>query len=129
MLSGIFISLNEDLSSGRIFIFSTVVSIELLENPKVVSDFHTVGTSIHSVSEAVEAEKLGTSYLTAGHIYVTDCKKGLPPRGLPFLQNVCQAVQIPVYGIGGIKIDEAQLHELKNAGAAGGCVMSGMMHV
>ena len=73
----------------------------LLENPKVVSDFHTVGTSIHSVSEAVEAEKLGTSYLTAGHIY----------------------------GIGGIKIDEAQLHELKNAGAAGGCVMSGMMHV
>lgn len=101
----------------------------LLENPKVVSDFHTVGTSIHSVSEAVEAEKLGTSYLTAGHIYVTDCKKGLPPRGLPFLQNVCQAVQIPVYGIGGIKIDEAQLHELKNAGAAGGCVMSGMMHV
>ena len=30
----------------------------LLENPKVVSDFHTVGTSIHSVSEAVEAEKL-----------------------------------------------------------------------
>ena len=29
----------------------------LLENPKVVSDFHTVGTSIHSVSEAVEAEK------------------------------------------------------------------------
>ena len=94
----------------------------LLENPKVVSDFHTVGTSIHSVSEAVEAEKLGTSYLTAGHIYVTDCKKGLPPRGLPFLQNVCQAVQIPVYGIGGIKIDEAQLHELKNAGAAGGSV-------
>ena len=101
----------------------------LLENPKVVSDFHAVGTSIHSVSEAVEAEKLGTSYLTAGHIYVTDCKKGLPPRGLPFLQNVCQAVQIPVYGIGGIKIDETQLHELKNAGAAGGCVMSGMMHV
>ena len=40
----------------------------LLENPKVVSDFHTVGTSIHSVSEAVEAEKLGTSYLTAGHL-------------------------------------------------------------
>ncbi len=78
----------------------------LLENPKVVSDFHTVGTSIHSVSEAVEAEKLGASYLTAGHIYVTDCKKGLPPRGLPFLQHVCQAVQIPVYGIGGIKIDK-----------------------
>ncbi len=101
----------------------------LRENPEVISSFHTIGTSIHSVSEAVEAEKLGASYLTAGHIYVTDCKKGLPPRGLDFLQNVCQAVQIPVYGIGGIKMDEAQLHELKNAGAAGGCVMSGMMQI
>ena len=101
----------------------------LRENPEVISSFHTIGTSIHSVSEAVEAEKLGASYLTAGHIYVTDCKKGLPPRGLDFLQNVCQVVQIPVYGIGGIKMDETQLHELKNAGAAGGCVMSGMMQI
>ena len=101
-----------------------------LKNPKVVSDFHTVGTSIHSVSEAVEAEKLG-NFLSHSRTYL--CyrlqEKGSPPRGLPFLQNVCQAVQIPVYGIGGIKIDEAQLHELKNAGAAGGCVMSGMMHI
>ena len=31
----------------------------LLENPKVVSDFHTVGTSIHSVSEAVEGSRHG----------------------------------------------------------------------
>ncbi len=101
----------------------------LRENSENPGDFLAVGCSVHSVEEAIEAQKLGATYLTAGHIYTTDCKKGLPPRGLPFLQNVCQAVQIPVYGIGGIKIDEAQLHELKNAGAAGGCVMSGMMHV
>ena len=103
---------------------------ELRKLPEDVKEqFQRIGTSVHSVEDAKEAERLGVSYITAGHIYVTDCKKGLPPRGLPFLQNVCQAVQIPVYGIGGIKIDEAQLHELKNAGAAGGCVMSGMMHV
>ena len=103
---------------------------ELRKLPEGVKEkFQRIGTSVHSVEDAKEAERLGVSYMTAGHIYVTDCKKGLPPRGLPFLQNVCQAVQIPVYGIGGIKIDEAQLHELKNAGAAGGCVMSGMMHI
>ena len=103
---------------------------ELRKLPEGVKEqFQRIGTSVHSVEDAKEAERLGVSYMTAGHIYVTDCKKGLPPRGLPFLQHVCQAVQIPVYGIGGIKIDEAQLHELKNAGAAGGCVMSGMMHV
>ena len=88
-----------------------------------------MGTSVHSVEDAIAAEKLGARYLTAGHIYVTDCKKGLPPRGLDFLHAVCEAVQIPVYGIGGIKIDEEQLRELKMSGAAGGCVMSGMMQV
>lgn len=101
----------------------------LRENQEVVSAFHTVGTSVHSVSEAIEAQNLGASYLTAGHIYVTDCKKGLPPRGLGFLQDVCSSVQVPVYGIGGIKIDSAQLQELKQAGAKGGCVMSGMMQI
>lgn len=101
----------------------------LRENPEVTEYFPVVGTSIHSVEDAIAAEKLGVRYLTAGHIYVTDCKKGLPPRGLDFLHAVCKTVQIPVYGIGGIKIDEEQLRELMKAGATGGCVMSGMMQV
>ena len=52
-----------------------------------------------------------------------------PAECYRFLQDVCSSVQIPVYGIGGIKIDGSQLHELQNAGAAGGCVMSGMMQI
>lgn len=61
-----------------------------------------------------EAEQLGASYLTAGHIYATDCKRGLPPRGLGFLKEVCREVSIPVYGIGGIKFDEEQWNDMKN---------------
>ena len=38
-----------------------------------------LGTSVHSVEEAIRAEKLGVSYLLAGHVFETDCKKGLPP--------------------------------------------------
>ena len=34
--------------------------------------FTKIGISIHSVEEAKEAEQLGASYLTAGHIYATD---------------------------------------------------------
>ena len=49
--------------------------------------FTKIGISIHSVEEAKEAEQLGASYLTAGHIYATDCKRGLPPRGLGFLKE------------------------------------------
>ena len=74
--------------------------------------FTKIGISIHSVEEAKEAEQLGASYLTAGHIYATDCKRGLPPRGLGFLKEVCREVSIPVYGIGGIKFDEEQWNDM-----------------
>lgn len=37
-----------------------------------------IGTSIHSVEDAVFAESHGADYITAGHIFTTDCKKGLP---------------------------------------------------
>ena len=96
---------------------------------KKLTGFSVIGTSVHSVEEAMEAERLGATYLTAGHIYVTDCKKGLAPRGLTFLQTVCKSVSLPVYGIGGIKFDPVQWQELKSAGATGGCIMSGMMEL
>ena len=87
--------------------------------------FKVLGASCHSVDDAVRAEKLGCTYITAGHIFDTDCKKGLPGRGLDFLKNVCQRVKIPVYAIGGISSEN--IKEVKNAGAKGICVMSGTM--
>ena len=89
--------------------------------------FLRAGTSVHSVDEAVKAQQAGALWLIAGHIYATDCKKGLPPRGTDFLRAVCQAVSIPVYAIGGIRPEETQLQEVMDCGAAGGCIMSGMM--
>jgi thiamine-phosphate pyrophosphorylase len=91
--------------------------------------FEKIGTSIHSVEDAIEAEKLGVTYVTAGHIYATDCKKGLPPRGIEFLKAVCESVKIPVYAIGGIEFDAKQLDEVLNCGAAGACLMSGFMEI
>ena len=95
----------------------------------VKEQFQRIGTSVHSVEDAKEAERLGVSYMTAGHIYITDCKKGLAPRGLGFLKDVCSTVNVPVYAIGGIKFDEKQWEELKQNGASGGCIMSGMMEL
>ena len=95
----------------------------------LLDGFKTIGVSVHSVEEALEAEALGASYLIAGHIYATDCKKGLPARGTGFLRAVCEAADIPVYGIGGIHLDEAQIKEVLGCGAAGGCIMSGMMRI
>lgn len=86
-----------------------------------------IGTSVHSVEEALEAVRLGASYITAGHIYSTDCKKGIPPRGTEFLRKVCENVSIPVYAIGGIRLEESMIREVLSCHAAGCCIMSGMM--
>lgn len=101
---------------------------EFIDNVNKTNNIKT-GCSIHSVEEAVEARNMGVSYITAGHVYVTDCKKGLAPRGLDFLKNVCDSVDIPVYAIGGINIDDGRREEVKKYGAAGSCIMSGMMKV
>ena len=87
--------------------------------------FRILGASCHSVEEAKEAVELGCTYVIAGHIFATDCKKGLPGRGTGFLQSVCENVKVPVYAIGGISCETMSL--VRDAGAAGGCVMSGPM--
>ena len=81
--------------------------------------------SVHSVEEAREAERLGATFLIAGHIFQTDCKQGLDPRGLAFLKSVCESVSLPVYAIGGITPERVPL--VGEAGAAGVCVMSRFM--
>ena len=69
---------------------------------------------------------MGAEFVIAGHIFQTDCKKGVPPRGLEFLRETVQSVSIPVlmpsagsllYNIG----------DVLDTGAAGGCMMSGFM--
>lgn len=92
---------------------------------KTKETFKIIGASCHSVEEAQEAERLGCTYITAGHVFVTDCKKGLAPRGLEFLRKVCESVSVPVYAIGGIS--NANIDLVRKAGAAGACVMSGLM--
>ncbi|MGN1126045.1 MAG: thiamine phosphate synthase [Ruminococcus sp.] len=87
--------------------------------------FKVLGASCHSVDDAKRAERLGCTYITAGHIFDTDCKKGLPGRGIDFLRDVSESVKIPVYAIGGINSEN--IREVKNAGARGACVMSGAM--
>lgn len=97
------------------------------ETPSFHADFELVGTSVHSVQDALLAEACGADYCFAGNIYETDCKAGLPGRGLAFLRETTSAVHIPVYAIGGISL--AKMPEILAAGAAGGCMMSGFMRL
>ena len=87
--------------------------------------FTHIGASCHSLTEAQEAVEKGADYLIAGHIFATDCKKGLPGRGTDFLREICSHVDVPVYAIGGITPDN--ISEVLQTGAKGVCVMSGIM--
>lgn len=87
--------------------------------------FSIIGASCHSTTDAIEAQQIGCTYITAGHIFATDCKKGLPGRGLEFLKDVCENVNIPVFAIGGISSNN--IASVRDAGAKGACIMSGLM--
>ena len=87
--------------------------------------FEKIGVSIHSVQEALAAMRLGASYVTASHIYQTDCKKNLVPKGIDFLKEVVKNVDIDVYALGGI--NSYNIDECINAGASGICMMSQYM--
>ena len=84
-----------------------------------------IGASCHSAQEAEEAVSLDALYLIAGHIFATDCKRGLPGRGLDFLRELCDSRGVPVYAIGGISPENAGA--VIQAGASGVCVMSSLM--
>lgn len=87
------------------------------------------GVSVHSAEEVKAAIKLGAAYLIAGHIYESSCKEGVPPRGLAFLKEICTLSPVPVYAIGGIGFEQAQLDEVLACGAAGACVRSAFMQL
>lgn len=102
------------------------LSMQSIKNYKnEIKLFSRIGASVHSVSEAIEAQHLGANYLIAGHIFATDCKKGVPPRGLSFLKEVCESVEIPVFAIGGIS--QNNVKEVRATGVKGICVMSEAM--
>lgn len=90
-----------------------------------LSAFDTIGTSVHSVQDMITAMECKATYVFAGNIYPTDCKAGLPGRGLDFLAQVCSISTIPVYAIGGVTPEK--MPELLMTGATGGCMMSGFM--
>lgn len=84
-----------------------------------------IGVSIHSVDEGIVCEEKGVSYVLAGHIFETDCKRGLAPRGLNFLKELKENVSVPIVAIGGI--DEKNANIVLDTGVAGVAVMSYIM--
>ncbi len=83
-----------------------------------------VGASTNNVSEALEAESAGASYVAIGSIYPTKSKDPERTRAASpeRLSEVKAAVSVPVVAIGGI--DASNIEEVVRAGADAVAVIS-----
>lgn len=75
-------------------------------SPADIQELNTdllIGTSVHSTEAAKRAEKEGADFLLFGPVYRTPSKvKYGDPQGIDRLKEVIEAVDIPVYAVGGI---------------------------
>ena len=105
--------------------YNTFKSLNKNIREELIKKYKKIGVSIHSLDEAKEVENLGANYVVAGHIFKTDCKKDLEPRGLKFIQELSLILTIPIFAIGGI--NEKNSHLVINSGVFGVCIMSSLM--
>jgi thiamine-phosphate pyrophosphorylase len=84
-----------------------------------------VGKSTHSVDQAIRAFYEGADYIGFGPIFATPTKPDYPPIGLEDIRKVHDAVHIPIFCIGGIKLDN--LPEVIEAGARRVVIVSGLL--
>ena len=105
--------------------YNTFKSLNKNIREELIKKYKKIGVSIHSIDEAKEVENLGATYIVAGHIFKTDCKKDLEPRGLKFIQELSLILTIPIFAIGGINQENS--HLVINSGVFGVCMMSSLM--
>lgn len=90
-----------------------------------IKKFQRISVACHSLDEAMVCERDNATQIVLGTIFETECKKGLKGKGLDFVGEVASSCSLPIYAIGGIK--ESNIQAVKEAGATGGCMMSGFL--
>jgi thiamine-phosphate pyrophosphorylase len=84
-----------------------------------------IGKSTHSFEQAVAAEKEGADYIGFGPLFATPTKPGRPAIGLEDIARVHATVRIPIFCIGGIKLEN--LDAIIAAGARQVVIVSGLL--
>ncbi|MFQ5933357.1 MAG: thiamine phosphate synthase [Dehalococcoidia bacterium] len=92
---------------------------------KLGADKLLVGRSVHSVEEAVEAQEQEADYVILGTIYQTESHPGRKPGGPKLVRQVREAVDLPIFAIGGIDVSNSA--EVMAAGATGVAVIRSVL--
>jgi len=84
-----------------------------------------VGKSTHNSEQALAAQHEGADYIGFGPIFATPTKPDYQPIGLKQVESVHRNVALPIFCIGGIKIDN--LERVIAAGARRIAIVSGLL--
>jgi thiamine-phosphate pyrophosphorylase len=99
--------------------------LPIAEARKIVGPECAVGKSTHSLDQAIRAFYEGADYIGFGPIFATPTKPDYPAIGLDDIVKVHESVRIPIFCIGGIKLDN--LPKVIEAGARNVVVVSGLL--
>jgi thiamine-phosphate pyrophosphorylase len=86
-----------------------------------------IGKSTHSLVQAHAAVEEGADYIGFGPLFATPTKPGRPAIGLKDIAAVHAEVSLPIFCIGGIKLQN--LAEVRDAGAQRVVIVSGWLQV
>jgi len=92
---------------------------------EIVGPDCAVGKSTHSLDQAIRAFYEGADYIGFGPLFATPTKPDYPPIGLDEVAKVHDTVRIPIFCIGGIKLDN--LPKVIEAGARRVVIVSGLL--
>ena len=85
-----------------------------------------IGVSTHSLDEALEAQEQGADFLLFGPVYFTPSKAAYgAPQGVNKLKEIVEKISLPVYAIGGIKMEN--ILDLRSIGVSGVALISAIM--
>jgi thiamine-phosphate pyrophosphorylase len=85
-----------------------------------------IGSSVHGVAEAVEAESDGADFVIQGTIFASPSHPGRSAAGIALVRETAERVGVPVIAIGGIT--PPRVADVAAAGADGVAVLGGVWH-
>lgn len=113
--------INDDVDLAKVIGASGVHlgqgDLAIPEARRILGDDFIIGASAHNLAEAKECIAQGADYLGCGALYATATKSDTVALPLEELSKILSHVDVPLVGIGGIRLDH--LEELKQAGLQG----------
>ncbi|MHC4268797.1 MAG: thiamine phosphate synthase [Planctomycetota bacterium] len=100
--------------------------MSVLEAKTIIGNEKIIGVSTHNIIQARQALKDGADYIAIGPVYPTGTKDYEPSVGLKVVQEVSREINVPIFAIGAITLEN--LDDVVKAGASRVAVCSAIIN-